>query len=649
MNPCRGSLTCRMIALILVGAGLVLLLVEGFSYISQRRRVVSGAVDHGETLTRAVVQQIESSFGRAEAIVLQNALFLEDGRLNRRETTDLIRRTLEARPALFGMAVALSKSEAEQSDFDILYGWRNGDTVAVDDRPTPEEDYRQDWFRLPAEKQAPVWTEPYLDKQASTAMVTYSVPMVCDGKTIGVVTCDLSLDGIRSLIDALPLEEGSFALLLSGKGTFISHPQDELEMVETVFSLADAQDDPESAETFRHLGRSLLGGQPGWLRYRQPHGKEWAYVFHENVPCTGWALGVIRSEAEVLAPLIQLNRVSMTLGVAGLALLLVPAVGIAWSVVRPVRRLADAANRLAAGDFDAPLPVSHSDDEVGQLTGVFDRMRSDLRQYIADLTATTAAKEKIASELSIARAIQLSIVPKLFPPFPDRADIDLYAVLVPAREVGGDLYDFGLLDDEHLYVAIGDVSGKGIPASLLMAVGKTLLKSTLYSLRDPALALAHVNAELSEDNDACMFITMFCGMIHLKTGDMIYSSAGHNPPLLLRGTGLLEWLTPASCPPVGICPGIAYHNHSARLAPGDLLLLYTDGITEAMDPSDVLFGNKRLLDFARQHREDSARDLVEALCQVVHAHAAGAEQSDDITALAVRYLATPDEIKREHS
>jgi sigma-B regulation protein RsbU (phosphoserine phosphatase) len=175
-----------------------------------------------------------------------------------------------------------------------------------------------------------------------------------------------------------------------------------------------------------------------------------------------------------------------------------------------------------------------------------------------------------------------------------------------------------------------------------MAVGKTLLKSTLFSLRDPALALAHVNAELSEDNDACMFITLFCGMIHLKTGDMIYSCAGHNPPLLMRGSGSVEWVTPAPCPPVGICPGIAYHNHSVRLAPGDLLLLYTDGVTEAMDPSDVLFGDERLLDFARRHREDSASDLVGALRQVVHAHAAGAEQSDDITALAVRYLGPSD-------
>ncbi|MDZ7618231.1 MAG: cache domain-containing protein, partial [Patescibacteria group bacterium] len=274
MNPCRRSLTCRMVALILLGAGFVLLLVVGVSYTSQRRRVVNDAVDHGAMLTHAVVQRIEASFGRAESIVQQNALFLGDGQINRRETAELIRRTLEAHPSLFGMAVALSKQEAEKNDFNILYGWQHEGAVAVDNRPAPEEDYRHDWYRLPSEKQAPVWIEPYFDEQADAAMVTYSVPVVRDGTTIAVVTCDLSLDGIRSMIDALALEGGGFAVLLSGKGTFISHPQDELEIVETVFSLADAQNDHASAETLRHLGRSLLSGKPGWLRYQRPFGKE---------------------------------------------------------------------------------------------------------------------------------------------------------------------------------------------------------------------------------------------------------------------------------------------------------------------------------------------------------------------------------------
>jgi phosphoserine phosphatase RsbU/P len=265
-------------------------------------------------------------------------------------------------------------------------------------------------------------------------------------------------------------------------------------------------------------------------------------------------------------------------------------------------------------------------------------MRNDLRRYIDDLTETTATRERIASELSIAREIQLGIVPKLFPAFPDRKDIDLYAVLMPAREVGGDLYDFGLLDDDHLYIAIGDVSGKGVPASLLMAVGKTLLKSTICNLRDPGSALAEVNDEIGADNETCMFITLFCGILNLKTGEFIYANGGHNPPFLVRSAESAEMTGTPSGPALGIIPGSAYTNQSLSMAPGDVLVLYTDGITEAMNPANELYGEDRLSDYIRERFESPAIEIIDGLSRSVNDFADGAEQSDDITALVVRFL-----------
>jgi len=319
---------------------------------------------------------------------------------------------------------------------------------------------------------------------------------------------------------------------------------------------------------------------------------------------------------------------------------LIPALGIAWSITRPLQLLAKATERLATGDFDAALPRVRRHDEVAQLAEAFEQMRRDLRHYIADLTATTAVKERMAGELSAAREIQMSIVPKLFPPLPNRPDIDLYAMLIPAQEVGGDLYDFALLDDEHLYIAIGDVSGKGIPASLLMAVGKTLMKSSVQTMRTPGRALAHVNHELAEDNETCMFITMFCGILNLKTGEFIYANAGHNPPLLARLDGSIEALDERPSPALGACLGAVYQNHSRRLNPGDLLVLYTDGVTEAMSPTYEMFGDDGLLDFVRREAHLDAKPLLENMALAVHAHAAGAAQSDDITALVVRWRAT---------
>ncbi len=636
------SLAGRMATLILLGAGLVLLTLLSLNYIYQRRSILDTAVQEGAALTQSVVYQIESEFGRAEALVRQTALLLKEKPFERLACEDVIRRTLEDNPLLLGMAIALSPKEAEQSDFKILYGWRERNAVQVHDRKHPLQDYQHDWFHLPYYLRTPVWIEPYYDQDAQAMMVTYSVPAIREGEVAAVVTCDLSLGMIRALLNGLSLGEEGLAVLLSQRGAFISHPNHQLEMNETIFSYAESMEDPEEVALLTQLGRDMISGVPGRLFYQRPATNEPSCIFYHAVPCTGWAFGVIKPERQVLAPLTRLNRMSALVALVGLALLLIPALGIAWSVATPLRRLTAAAQRIATGDFDTPLPAVRTRDEVAQLTGSFEQMRRDLRRYVADLTATTAAKERIVGELSAAREIQMGIVPKLFPPFPERSEIDLYAVLIPAQEVGGDLYDFALLDEDHLYVAIGDVSGKGIAASLLMAVGKTLLKSAIQSVRAPARALAQVNNELAEDNESCMFITLFCGILNIKTGDFIYANAGHNAPFLTRRSGHIECLDEAPSAPLGVRADMVYHDRVRRLDPDNLLVLYTDGVTEAMNQDKVMFGEATLLDYIQREGGKGARPFIEGLAEAVRKHANGEAQSDDITALAVRCCSRTD-------
>ena len=636
------SLAHRMVVLILAGAGSVLLGVLGYQYGHQRERSLELAVRAGDTQAQSVALQIDSSLGRAEALVGQTALLLKDKELRRADTADLIRRTLERHPRLGGMAVALAESAAGASDFKILYGWRQGSGVAVEDRPDPAADYQSDWFRQPCEGRAATWIEPYFDVQAGTTMVTYAVPIMRGEEVAAVVTCDLALDYIRGVLATLPLGPEETVALLSRRGTFVAHPtHPELEMKETIFSLAGAQAEPEAKESLERLGRAMIGGASGHLSYRRLFGESLGveYASYAVVPSTGWALGLFRPERQVLAPLDRLNRVALVGAAVSLGLLLIPALGIAWSVARPLRRLAEASQSLAGGDFDAVLPVVRHQDEVARLTAAFEQMRQDLRRYIADLTATTAARARLAGELSAAREIQLSLLPKVFSPFPGHPEIDLYATLVSAAEVGGDLYDFAWLDEDHLYVAIGDVSGKGVAASLLMAVGKTLLKAAVQHWRDPGLALAQVNAELEEDNEACMFITLFCGILDLRSGVMSYANAGHNPPLLARLGGALVVLDEQPDAPLGIWPDTVYQNRSRQLQTGDVLLLFSDGVTEAMNEAFAEFGDERLRDFLRGAAGQEVRSLLEALGVAVQAHAAGAPQSDDVTALALRYRA----------
>ena len=641
MSPRETSLVWRLAGLILGGAGLVLLAVLFVSHSTQRRILTDEQNARSDALALAAANHIEAQLGRAETAVQSAATAWLLLPRDRHAATELIERTLQAQPQLFGMAVALPAADAS-AGYRILYGFRERGSIRVADREHPESDYMEDWYYLPFQLKRPVWSEPYFDPVSQARMVTYSAPVLRGGQVVAVLTGDLPIDWLHRLLGQLTLEEGSSAVLLSKQGFFIAHPDRRVEMRETVFSLAESLPDAAAGAELQELGWSMLRDEPGRRFYHRPIDGRRAHINHRPISSVGWSMGIIVPEDRMLAALNRQTRVNLLVGAGGLLLLALAAVPTAYSIARPLRRLARVALHLAAGQFDTPLPPVRRLDEVGRLTESFGWMRTELRDYIARLTTTTAAKEKIASELAIAHQIQLGIVPKLFPPFPNRRDLDLYACLEPAKEVGGDLYDFALLDADHLYVAIGDVSGKGVPASLLMAVGKTLLKSTIQAVRDPARALVMVNNELSENNDTCMFITAFCGILNLRTGDLAYANAGHNPPLVLRASGAVDLLRSKPGPALAALPGSRYLNQAVRLAGGDALLLYTDGVTEAMNPANAMFDESRLVDLAGRGRAQRMRPLIESIVAAVHTHAAGTEQSDDITLLALRVAEYPD-------
>jgi sigma-B regulation protein RsbU (phosphoserine phosphatase) len=278
-----------------------------------------------------------------------------------------------------------------------------------------------------------------------------------------------------------------------------------------------------------------------------------------------------------------------------------------------------------------------SRDEVGELASAFRQMDGMLKQYIANLKETTAAKERIESELNIARSIQDSFLHKLFPPFPDRPEFDLFATLMPAKEVGGDLYDFVLVGDE-LYFCVGDVSDKGVPAALLMVVTQTLMRAAAQEPNvDPAAMLLKVNADILEKNEMLMFVTLFCGVLNLKTGELRFSNAGHNPPLIRKRSGEVEWLTLPDGMVLGVMPDVKYATSRITLKPGDTLLAYTDGVTEAHAPSGALYSDEKLIGLVRSESDLKPIDLVPTVMKSVKAHASTAPQSDDITILALRF------------
>jgi len=247
-----------------------------------------------------------------------------------------------------------------------------------------------------------------------------------------------------------------------------------------------------------------------------------------------------------------------------------------------------------------------------------------------------AQKERMENELIIGHEIQMSMLPLIFPPFPNHQEFDVYAVLKPAREVGGDFYDFFFIDEEHFCICIGDVSGKGVPSALFMAVTKTLIKSRASNDLSSASILTHVNDELSRDNESCMFVTVFLAISNIKSGEMVYTNAGHNPPYIKRQKGTIERLEQRHGPIIGAMEGITFKENKTHLAKRDILLTYTDGVTEAMDSEKHLFSEYRLAKDIEDNSYISVKDMVNSIVSSVEEFAGEAEQADDITVLAIQ-------------
>ncbi len=252
-------------------------------------------------------------------------------------------------------------------------------------------------------------------------------------------------------------------------------------------------------------------------------------------------------------------------------------------------------------------------------------------------------RDRMEDELNIGREIQMSMIPLTFPPFPDHSEFSVFAALEPAREVGGDFYDFYFIDEERLCFCIGDVSGKGVPAALFMAMAKTLIKSRAADDRSTASILTHVNDELSADNETCMFVTIFSGILNIRTGELLYTNAGHNPPYLKRKDGSLQTLDQRHGPVIGAVEGMVYGEDRDTMAPGDLLLLFTDGVTEAMDVEDRLFSEDRLEQLLMSMDTDDVDKVVDSTVDAVRTFEGEAEQADDITVLALAFHGSPED------
>lgn len=302
----------------------------------------------------------------------------------------------------------------------------------------------------------------------------------------------------------------------------------------------------------------------------------------------------------------------------------------------PLGKIADATLQIAKGNFQAPLPKIRSNNEIRMLRDNFEQMQVELTNYIENLKETTEQKVSMERDLQIAHEIQQGLLPQKFPAFPERNDLDIYGIQIPARTVGGDLFDF-FMRDNHLFFCIGDVSGKGVPAALFMAVACRLFRHAGRETTNPVEIVSAINDELSQGNERNMFCTLLTGVLDMESGELQLCNAGHNAPIFIH-KGQCKFLELKVNIPAGVFEYFAYEGESMQLEPGDSLFLYTDGVTEAENINKELYGDDATLTTVISHSDEDMQTLAETMLTSVHAFANGAEQSDDLTMLCLKYL-----------
>ena len=318
-------------------------------------------------------------------------------------------------------------------------------------------------------------------------------------------------------------------------------------------------------------------------------------------------------------------------------------------LIRPLGTLHHAAIGLVESrmenlsDFKVDL---HTGDELEDLSDSFRYMVSELNEYIRDLSRVTAEKERIGAELDVARHIQASMLPCIFPAFPERHEFDIYASMTPAKEVGGDFYDFFLVDDDHLAIVMADVSGKGVPAALFMMISKTLLKSAAQSGLSPKAVLEKVNNQLCENNDAEMFVTVWLGILEISTGKMKCANAGHEYPAIMRRGGGFQLFKDKHGLVLAGMEGARYREYELELNEGDRLFVYTDGVPEATNADTVLYGTDRMLHALNEAKDRSCCELLASLHRDVDAFVGAADQFDDITMLCIELRTVANGMKK---
>ena len=579
------SIQARSTLIILVIAAVLIETTAMVQYWFASKGIESGAQYRAETELKIASLHISKAMSEVE-VAAQNMVWAIEGNLREPDSVyNASRRLVEKNPSIVGCGVAfVSNYYPEKGHWYEPYVAKLADGTIVEKQIGSDTHnyFEMSWYKKGLNATKGEWTEPYYDNAGARMMLcTYTLPLHdSKGRVVAVVGADISLEWLNSIINAHPIYPSSFNVVISREGQILVGPGNDTSVSRNISDVTARMEDT----TVNDINRQMMAGDSGQFVVKENDGRK-SYVFFAPIEGdAGWSMAVVCSEKEIYKELRTVSMLLFLLMIAGMALM-------GYLMYRSIR--------------------------------AFRRLQT-----------INAEKERMGSELRIANAIQMGMLPKTFPPFPERNDLEVFGSIVPAKAVGGDLYDF-FIRDEKLFFCVGDVSGKGVPASLVMAVTRSLYRSISVRESMPGKIMEAMNSAMYEMNDSSMFVTLFVGVLDLPTGRLHYCNAGHCAPLLIGATAGV--LPVDSNIPVAVVNDWKFVSQEAIVSPQTTIFLYTDGLTEATNARQEQFGETRLRKAINQSKDNDPVHLIECMSEAVQTFVDGAEQSDDLTMLAVKY------------
>jgi len=616
------------------------------------RMTKKNAANYVAATTKKAVADMDSFLNVCESTCMTMGLTIEEFqhskvKLDTANFFDLMEKALERTDHILGFGVYYEpEAFSPKNRYAGVYVSCNRETMAMNhewqDDLQNEIDgwdyFSADWYVRAREKGEGIWQKPFIDHLETgedVFMTTFSYPMKDDeGNCFGVCSVDVALDWLKDKLLSLNPYENSNIIIFDDDRNVICNP---ISVTPFEGSLLDTP----LIKGNESITFSVSNGAENWEwnKYKDVltidirQGDSWAFCVAKTMD-NGWHIMISNLYKEAFADLLHMWLAITFIAVLGLLILYFFCRKVVSDEAKPLVSFANAASKITAGKFDIPIPEVHTHDEIEDLGHALTYMQSEVTDYIEELRKTTSEKERLAGELDVARKIQMEM---LCTRFPNSDKAEIFAGSIPAKEVGGDLYDF-YISGKYVYFIIGDVSGKGIPAALLMAISISAFRATIRDNRPMTGIVSLINDTFCSSNEDMMFVTLVAGRIDTETYEMDVCNAGHNPMVYIKSDGHAEFVRLKTNIVCGVMPGFRYEADKVKLERDSRLVMYTDGITEAEDGIKAQYGEERLIRWASSNGPSDVADdrtAVKNLMNDVHAFTNGAEQNDDMTIMSI--------------